>query len=80
MVTRLIRIGADWNYEVNIMNTSDVLTGGQFVLFTSNNNNWFKIDYGNTKTALKTISFYKNLSQLQKWQYSWCPYHHIVET
>jgi hypothetical protein len=47
------------------MSTSDVLTGGQFVLFTSNNNNWFKIDYGNTKLALKTISFYKNLSQLR---------------
>jgi len=43
MVTRLIRIGADWNYEFKIMSMSDVLTGGQFVLFTSNNNNWFKI-------------------------------------
>jgi hypothetical protein len=59
MVTRLIRIGSDWNYESKITSTSDVLTGGQFVLFTSNNNNWFKIDYGNTKLALKTISFYK---------------------
>ncbi len=36
------------------MNTSDVLTGQQFVLFTSNSNNWFKIDYGNTRMALKT--------------------------
>jgi hypothetical protein len=54
MVTRLIRIGADWNYEFKIMNTSDVLTGGNFVLFNSNNNNWFKIDYGNTRMALKT--------------------------
>jgi hypothetical protein len=26
-----------------IMSMSDVLTGGQFVLLTSNNNNWFKI-------------------------------------
>jgi hypothetical protein len=67
MVTRLIRIGADWNYEFKIMNTSDLLTGGnlyyllQIIIIgsrlTMETQEWF--------LKLK-ISSYKNFHIYQK--------------
>ncbi len=51
------KIDKNW-CRLELWTQSDVLTGGQFVLFTSNNNNWFKIDYGNTRMALKNWKYH----------------------